>query len=181
MMEYAQPIVLFSQKNPKKINKAMNNEFTNDYPRKRILILCTGNSCRSQMAEGFLKSFDSSLEVFSAGTKPSSQVHPKAIQVMNEVGIDLTKYYTKVVDQFLNESFDYVITVCDNAKETCPIFLGKVGKQLHIGFEDPAEAIGTEEEILMVFRRIRDEIREKFSEFNEKELITRPALDTGRV
>lgn len=132
---------------------------------KTILILCTGNSCRSQMAEGFLKSFDTELTVNSAGTKPSSLVHPKAIQVMNEVGIDLSKNYPKNADRFINESIDYVITVCDNAKESCPVFIGKVGKQLHIGFEDPAEAIGTEEEILAEFRRIRDEIKRDFSKF----------------
>lgn len=137
---------------------------------KRILILCTGNSCRSQMAEGFLKSFDNSLDVFSAGTKPSSQVHPKAIQVMKEVGIDLSKNYPKHSDQFINDSFDYVITVCDNAKESCPVFLGKVGKQLHIGFEDPADATGTEEEIIYVFRKIRDEIKSDFFEFYLKNL-----------
>lgn len=117
------------------------------------------------MAEGFLKSFDSELEVHSAGTKPSSQVHPKAIQVMSEVGIDLSKNYPKNADQFISEAIDYVITVCDNAKESCPVFIGKVGKQLHIGFEDPAEAIGTEEEILTEFRRIRDEIKNDFFNF----------------
>ncbi len=138
--------------------------------RTRILILCTGNSCRSQMVEGFLESFDSSLEVFSAGTQPSAQVHPKAIQVMKEVGIDLSKNYPKLVDQFLNESFDYVITVCDNAKETCPVFLGRVGKQLHIGFEDPAEATGTEEEILSVFRNVRDQIKKDFLKFHQDNL-----------
>lgn len=138
--------------------------------KKKILILCTGNSCRSQMAEGFLKSFDSELEVYSAGTNPSKQVHPKAIQVMKEVGIDLSKNYPKMVDQFLGESFDYVITVCDNAKETCPVFIGKVGKQLHIGFEDPADATGTEEEILSEFRRIRDEIKNEFYKFYEENL-----------
>jgi arsenate reductase (thioredoxin) len=137
---------------------------------KKILILCTGNSCRSQMAEGFLKSFDAELEVYSAGTNPSKQVHPKAIQVMKEAGIDLSKNYPKMVDQFLNESFDYVITVCDNAKETCPVFIGKVGKQLHIGFEDPADAKGTEEEILSEFRRIRDEIKNDFYKFYEENL-----------
>lgn len=138
--------------------------------RKRILILCTGNSCRSQMAEGFLKSFDENLEVYSAGTKPSTQVHPKAVQVMNEVGIDLSKNYPKQSDQFINDELDFVITVCDNAKESCPVFLGKVGKQLHIGFEDPADATGTEKEILRVFRRIRDEIKKDFYEFYLKEL-----------
>lgn len=131
----------------------------------RILILCTGNSCRSQMAEGFLKSFDPSMEVFSAGTNPSSQVHPKAVQVMKEIGIDLSQNYPKNVDEFLEQPFDYVITVCDHAKETCPVFTGKVKEQLHIGFEDPAEATGTEEEILAVFRRIRDEIKRDFHKF----------------
>ncbi|AFN74305.1 Arsenate reductase [Melioribacter roseus P3M-2] len=139
--------------------------------KKRILILCTGNSCRSQMAEGFLKSFDPDLEVFSAGTNPSSQVHPNAVKVMKEVGIDLSNNYPKNVDEFINQSFDYVITVCDNAKETCPVFMGKVKHQLHIGFEDPAEATGTEEEILNTFRRIRDEIKRDFYQFyiNEKQ------------
>ncbi|MDQ7816196.1 MAG: arsenate reductase ArsC [Melioribacteraceae bacterium] len=137
---------------------------------KRILILCTGNSCRSQMAEGFIKSFDKNLEVFSAGTKPSSQVHPIAIQVMKEVGIDLSSNYPKHSDQFINESFDYVITVCDNAKETCPVFIGKVGKQLHLGFEDPADATGTEEEILTVFRKVRDEIKRDFFDLYIKEI-----------
>ena len=132
---------------------------------KRILILCTGNSCRSQMAEGFVKSFDPDIKVFSAGTNPSSKVHQKAMQVMKEIGIDISNNYPQNVDQFLNESFDYVITVCDNAKETCPVFLGKVGKQLHIGFEDPAAAKGTEEEILSVFRKVRDQIMKDFLKF----------------
>lgn len=138
--------------------------------KKKILVLCTGNSCRSQMAEGFLKSFDKELEVYSAGTKPSAQVHPKAIQVMKEVGIDLSKNYPKLVDQFLNDSFDYVITVCDNAKETCPVFIGKVTNRLHMGFEDPADAAGTEGEILFVFKKVRDEIKRDFYEFYLKEL-----------
>jgi len=137
---------------------------------KRILILCTGNSCRSQMAEGFLKSFDNKLEVFSAGTNPSGQVHPKAVQVMREVDIDISSGYPKNVDQFLSEPFDFVITVCDNARETCPVFLGKVKEQSHIGFEDPAEATGTEEEILAVFRRVRDEIERDFKRFYEQKI-----------
>ena len=136
----------------------------------KILILCTGNSCRSQMAEGFLKSFDSNLEVYSAGTNPSSKVHAKAIKVMEEAGIDIHNNFPKSVEQFLNESFDYVITVCDNAKETCPVFIGKVGKQLHIGFEDPAEAKGTEEEIISEFRKIRDEIKNEFYKFYKDNL-----------
>jgi len=133
--------------------------------KTKILILCTGNSCRSQMAEGFLKSFDNNLDVYSAGTDPSDAVHPKAIQVMKEIGIDISKGYPKKVDQFLDDSFDFVITVCDNAKETCPIFIGDVKEQLHIGFEDPAEATGTEEEIRAEFRKIRDEIENDFREF----------------
>lgn len=135
--------------------------------KKKVLILCTGNSCRSQMAEGLLKSFDSELEVYSAGTKPATQVHPKAILVMKELGIDISNNYPKMVDQFLNDKLDYVITVCDNAKESCPVFIGKVGKQLHIGFEDPADATGTEDEILDSFRRIRDEIKKDFYKFYE--------------
>lgn len=126
-----------------------------------ILILCTGNSCRSQMAEAFLKSFDSQLEVYSAGTHPSAQVHPNAIAVMKELGTSLTGYPTSV-DQFIRQPFDYVFTVCDHAKETCPVFTGKVTPRLHIGFDDPAEAKGTDQESLATFRRVRDEIREKF-------------------
>jgi len=117
------------------------------------------------MAEGLLKSFDSDLEVYSAGTNPAKQVSPKAIQVMNELGIDISNNFPKSVDQFIGEPFDFVITVCDNAKETCPVFIGKVGKQLHIGFEDPADATGTEEEILSVFRKVRDQIKEQFYKF----------------
>lgn len=131
----------------------------------KILILCTGNSCRSQMAEGFLKSFDSNLTVESAGTEPATQVNPNAVKVMAEVGIDISQNKPKLVDQFINQEWDYVITVCDNAKETCPAFLGKVRHRLHIGFEDPAEATGTPDEVMAVFRKVRDEIKEKFSEF----------------
>ena len=106
---------------------------------QRILILCTGNSCRSQMAAAFMKSFDRNLEVYSAGTNPAARVSSRAIQVMNETGIDISSERPKSVDQFLGESFDYVITVCDNAKETCPVFIGNVSNRLHIGFDDPAE------------------------------------------
>jgi len=136
----------------------------------KTLILCTGNSCRSQMAEGFLKSLDPVMEVHSAGTSPSSHIHPKAVQVMAEVGVDISDGYPKQVDQFLDQSFDYVITVCDNAKETCPTFLGEVKEQLHIGFDDPADAIGSEEEILAVFRRVRDEIKKDFLKFYEEKV-----------
>ncbi|HOM05639.1 MAG TPA: arsenate reductase ArsC [Candidatus Kapabacteria bacterium] len=131
----------------------------------KILILCTGNSCRSQMAEGFLKQLDSSLEVFSAGTNPASEVNPNAVLVMKEIGIDISKQYPKLVDNFINEEFDYVITVCDNAKETCPVFTGKVRNRLHIPFDDPADATGSADEVLAVYRRVRDEIKSEFSKF----------------
>ena len=137
----------------------------------KILILCTGNSCRSQMAEGFLKSFDKELEVYSAGTDPSAEVHSKAVQVMKEIGIDLSKNYPKIVDKFLDDTFDYVITVCGDANESCPTFSGKVKYRLHIGFDDPADATGTEEEILSEFVRIRDEIKRDFGEFYRKKIV----------
>jgi len=131
----------------------------------KILILCTGNSCRSQMAEEFLKSFDTSIEVFSAGTNPSDEVHPKTIRVMKELGFNLQQNKPKSVDIFLNEHFDYVITVCGDAEESCPMFTGKVKNRLHIGFDDPAEAVGTDEEIISEFRRVRDEIKHDFDLF----------------
>lgn len=131
----------------------------------RILILCTGNSCRSQMAKAFLKSFDPNLEVYAAGTRPSDRIHPKAIQVMKELGIDISTHHPKSVELFLNQAFDYVITVCDQAKETCPVFAREVGKYMHIGFEDPSEATGTAEEILTVFRKVRDDIQKQFMLF----------------
>jgi arsenate reductase len=133
--------------------------------KKKILIICTGNTCRSQMAEGFLKSFDNKLEVFSAGTKAEKKVNPYAVKVMAEKGIDISKQYPKDVDIFLKETFDYVITVCDGAKEVCPVFVGSVKHRMHIGFEDPANATGTEEEKLMVYRKVRDEIEEAFKHF----------------
>ena len=135
-----------------------------------ILILCTGNSCRSQMAEGFLKAYDPALEVNSAGTRPSGVVHPLAVKVMQEVGIDLSAHRPKSLNAFLDRPFDYVITVCDNAKESCPIFTGKVGQRLHLGFDDPADAIGSEEEVLAVFRRVRDEIAARFRQFFDENL-----------
>src|SRR4030065_1045484 len=129
--------------------------------KKRILILCTGNSCRSQMAEGFLKSFNKNLEVFSAGTKPSEKINPFAVKAMKEIDIDISAGIAENVDKYLDQSFDYVITVCDNAKETCPVFIGDVKHRLHIGFDDPAEAKGTREEVLSVYRRVRDEIKDR--------------------
>jgi len=131
----------------------------------RILILCTGNSCRSQMAAAFLKSFDSKLEVYSAGTEPAERVNPHAIHVMAEIGIEISKNQTHHVDEYLSHNFDYVVTVCDHARETCPVFFGMVEQRLHIGFDDPADATGSEAEILTVYRRVRDEIKARFSEF----------------
>lgn len=128
----------------------------------KVLILCTGNSCRSQMAEGFLKFFHKDFEVYSAGTRPEKSVNKYAILVMKEKGIDISKQYPKSADEFVKESFDYVITVCDNAKETCPVFTGNVKTRLHAGFEDPADARGTDEEILGVYRKIRDQIETEF-------------------
>lgn len=122
------------------------------------------------MAEGFLQHLDADLKVFSAGTEPAEQTHPKAIQVMKEVGLDISARHPKSVDAFLGERFDFVITVCDHARETCPVFTGNVKQRLHIGFDDPAGASGSEEEILAEFRRVRDEIRARFRQFYEDQL-----------
>lgn len=130
-----------------------------------ILIICTGNTCRSQMAEGILKSLDKDLSVFSAGTRSETNVNPLAIKVMKEIGIDISTHYPKPVDLFLEQAFDFVITVCDGAREVCPVFTGTVSTRLHIGFEDPAAARGAEEEVLPFYRKIRDEIMESFTEF----------------
>jgi arsenite methyltransferase len=131
----------------------------------KILILCTGNSCRSQMAEGFLKSFDHRLEVFSAGTHPAPNANPHAVEVMREAGIDISLNKPKSVDLFVADPFDYVITVCGGARDVCPVFTGKVINRLHLGFDDPAEAVGTPDEVIAVYRRVRDEIREVFQAF----------------
>ena len=131
----------------------------------KILILCTGNSCRSQMAHGFLQSFDSELEVYSAGTSPTDEVNAKAVEVMAEVGIDISSHIPKHVDCYLNEAWDYVITVCSGAKESCPIFIGKVKHRLHIGFDDPSHLTGSTEFIMSEFRRVRGEIRQQFYNF----------------
>ena len=138
----------------------------------KVLILCTGNSCRSQMAHGFLQAFDKDIQVFSAGTKPATQVNPRAVEVMQEVGIDLSLHTPKGVELYLNETWDYVITVCGGANETCPMFTGKVGQRLHIGFDDPSDAQGTEAFILSEFRRVREEIRNRFWEFYTLEMRT---------
>ena len=135
----------------------------------KILILCTGNSCRSQMAHGFVQAIDSSFQVFSGGTNPASQVNPKAINVMKEVGIDISSHTPTNVNEYLDEEWDYVITVCGGANESCPTFNGTVKNRLHIGFEDPSDATGTEEYIMSEFRRIRNEIKTKFTELFKAE------------
>ncbi len=131
----------------------------------KILILCTGNSCRSQMAEAFLKSFDANLQVFSAGTKPSEAVNPLAVKVMKEKGLDISGNKPKNVLEFISQSFDYVITVCDEANKTCPVFTGITRNRLHFSFNDPAAFQGNYEDVLNFFRKIRDEIFVKFYEF----------------
>ncbi len=128
----------------------------------KILILCTGNSCRSQMAQGFLQSFDKKIEVHSAGTFPAVNVNLRAIKVMAEAGIDISKNTPKSVDEFLNDEWDYVITVCDDANEACPVFPGKVKHRMHIGFVDPSHITGSEEYIMSEFRRVRDMIKNEF-------------------
>jgi arsenate reductase (thioredoxin) len=131
----------------------------------KLLIICTGNSCRSQMAQGFLQSFDKHLEIRSAGTNPASRVSRKAVEVMTEEGIDISKNSPKSVNEFLKDQWDYVITVCDDANETCPVFSGTVRHRLHMGFEDPCRITGSDEFVLNEYRRIRDEIKKEFSLF----------------
>jgi arsenate reductase (thioredoxin) len=135
--------------------------------KKRVLILCTGNSARSQMAEGLLRhDAGHRFEAESAGTKASFVRH-EAITVMREVGIDITGHRSKNVDEFAGQRFDYVITVCDNARETCPVFFGAAHK-LHHDFDDPAAAKGSEEERLAVFRRVRDQLRAYLRHFSNQ-------------
>ncbi|XHR27866.1 MAG: arsenate reductase ArsC [Chthoniobacteraceae bacterium] len=134
-------------------------------PLPRILILCTGNSCRSQMAEGILRQAAGDLlEVHSAGSAPAGYVHPKAIAVMREIGIDLSAHTSKPLEAFLDREIATVITVCGNAGRACPLFPGQVERH-HWGFDDPAHATGTEEEILEAFRRVRDQIRLVFEAY----------------
>ena len=135
----------------------------------RVLILCTGNSARSQMAEGLLRHDAGNVfDVFSAGTKPT-RVRPEAITVMREVGIDISGHRSKSVDEFAGQNFNYVITVCDNAKESCPIFPAKT-KRIHWSIEDPATVQGSEEERLAAFRRARDELRTRLKAFTQSHM-----------
>ena len=137
----------------------------------KILILCTGNSCRSQMAHGFLQSFDKNIQVFSAGTKPAEKVNPMAVKVMSEVGIDIGHHIPKSINHFLGQQWDYVITVCGGANESCPMFTGKVEHRLHIGFDDPSEVIGAPEYIRTEFERVRNEIKVAFYSFYQEEIL----------
>ena len=130
-----------------------------------VLILCTGNSCRSHLAEGILRAAaGDTLRVASAGSKPAGYVHPLAIQVMKEIGIDITQHRSKHLSEFLNQSVETVITVCGNADQACPMFPGQVNRH-HWGFDDPAHATGSDEEKLAVFRRVRDEVRRVFEAY----------------
>ncbi|RME41200.1 MAG: arsenate reductase ArsC [Deltaproteobacteria bacterium] len=137
--------------------------------KKRVLFLCTGNSCRSQMAEGIINhDFADQIEAFSAGTEPHG-LNPKAVQVMAEIGIDISGHSSDHISKYEGQAFDYVITLCGDANEKCPLFFGGT-KRIHIGFDDPPKATGTEEEIMNVYRRVRDEIRAQLGDFFRKEL-----------
>lgn len=131
----------------------------------KVLILCTGNSCRSQMAHGFLQSFDANVTVCSAGTEASGKLNAKAVKAMSEIGLDISTHTSDSVEKFLRDEWDYVITVCGGANEACPAFIGKVKHRLHIGFDDPSHATGTDEFIWSEFIRVRDEIKEGFYKF----------------
>lgn len=131
----------------------------------KVLILCTGNSCRSQMAHGFLQSFNKDWKVFSAGTAASGKLNAEAVKAMAEACVDISHHTSDAVEKYLNEEWDYVITVCGGANETCPTFTGKVGHRLHMGFDDPSHAEGTPEFIEGEFRRVRDEIRKRVYAF----------------
>jgi arsenate reductase len=134
-------------------------------PKPLILILCTGNSCRSHLAEGILRqALGAEYAVASAGSKPAGYVHPLGIKAMAEIGIDISAHTSKHMDEFLKQNVETVITVCGNADQACPMFPGQLNRH-HWGFDDPAHATGTEEEIMTVFRRVRDEIRRVFEAY----------------
>lgn len=140
----------------------------------KILILCTGNSCRSQMAHGFMESFDDRMTIRSAGTEASGKLNPKAVAAMKEVGVDISHHTSDPVEKYLDMDWDFVITVCGGANENCPTFPGSVKHRLHMGFDDPTYARGTEEFIWSEYIRVRDEIRGQFRQFYEQEI--RPRL-----
>lgn len=136
----------------------------------KVLILCTGNSCRSQMAHGFLQSFNPNITVCSAGTQASGKLNEKAVAVMKEAGVDISHHTSDSVDKYLKDEWDYVITVCGGANEECPAFFGKVKHRLHIGFDDPSHAVGTAEFIDSEYIRVRDEIKEGFYKFYAEQI-----------
>jgi len=136
----------------------------------KILILCTGNSCRSQMAHGFMESFDERMTVRSAGTEASGKLNPKAVAAMKEIGIDISQHTSDSVDKYLGEAWDYVITVCGGANENCPAFMGKVKHRLHIGFDDPTYATGTDEFVWSEYIRVRNEINDAFHQLYTNEI-----------
>ncbi|OHB32587.1 MAG: arsenate reductase [Desulfuromonadaceae bacterium GWC2_58_13] len=138
---------------------------------KKVLFLCTGNSCRSQMADGLVNhDFAGRIEAYSAGTEPHG-LNPKAVRVMAEIGIDIGGNRSDHISRYEGQPFDYVITLCGDANERCPLFFGGT-RRLHMGFDDPPKATGTEEEVLNVYRRVRDEIRTAMRDFFERELIS---------
>ena len=137
--------------------------------KKRVLFLCTGNSCRSQMAEGLINhDFGDRIAAFSAGTEPHG-LNPKAVQVMQEIGMDISHHRSQHLDDFADQHFDYVITLCGDANEKCPVFLGGV-RRLHMGFDDPPKAEGSEAEVMDVYRRVRDDIRQQLGDFFRQQL-----------
>lgn len=137
----------------------------------KVLILCTGNSCRSQMAHGFLQSFDDRITVCSAGTEASGQLNAKAVKAMAEIGIDISGHSSDSVSKYLGDEWNYVITVCGGANEACPAFMGKVKNRLHIGFDDPSHAVGSDEFIWSEFVRVRDEIKAGFYKLYKEEIL----------
>jgi arsenate reductase len=133
--------------------------------KKTVLFLCTGNSARSQMAEGLMRHLrGDEFEVYSAGVEPKS-VHPKAVQAMQEIGIDISGQKSKHIDELPDREFDHIITLCDHAAQNCPVFLGK-GVRLHHGFSDPAAAVGSDHEVLEAFRKVRDELKQFILRFD---------------
>ncbi len=135
--------------------------------KKKVLLLCTHNSCRSQMAEGIVNHFlGDRFQAYSAGTE-ATRVNPLAIRVLAEIGIDISGHYSKTIDEFDGQAFDHVISLCGSANEQCPLFFGGV-KRVHIGFDDPSRTTGTAEEIMADFRRVRDEIKKRLIEYLAK-------------
>lgn len=136
----------------------------------KVLILCTGNSCRSQMAHGFMQSFDSRMTVCSAGTKAAGKLNAGAVAAMKEIGIDISQHTSDQVETYLDEPWDYVITVCGGANEVCPAFIGNVKHRLHMGFDDPSHVVGSDDYVKSEFRRVRDQIKDGFYKLYVEEI-----------